>query len=235
MALLDTVFQLDQRVVRNIISLRTTEDLFDDLSDDPADQLAAIAVEMSVRTAPTGMIERGLCYSQAIDYPFSSDETVASRFGDGTNRVWYGALDEATARAETCWHALREIESLATADPLVTRYRAVYVVRAQGLFLDIRAKAAEHPEIVGDDYSATQGTGKYASKQGYPGLLYPSARWSRGECLAVFRADPLSEAVLSHYLTYIIDVKARMVSIQRTPGKLEEQLHYRQLSHAGTS
>lgn len=230
MQVLDTLARVDAPLFRNITSLRHSEHLFDDLVPDRAGQDAAIAAEMAVRKAPAGMIERGLYYSQAIDYPFSSDPVVGSRFGDGTIRVWYGAFDDATARAETCWHALRQANDLI--DPPETafvRYRAVYTVRAQGLFADLRGKEEGFPELVGDDYAPTQPIGKYAAHQGLAGLLYPSARWPDGECLAAFRADPLSQAVLSYYLTYRIDRERQTVTIERTPGVVDQRLHIDEL------
>lgn len=230
MEALDTLSRMDAQLFRNIVSLRKSEHLFDDLVSDEAGQAVAIAAEMSVRSAPRGMIERGLYYSQAIQYPFASDPAVASRFGDGTIRVWYGAFDEATARAETCWHALRQANDMI--DPpetVIVRYRAVYTVRAQGLFGDLRGKESDFPELVGDDYSPTQAIGKYAAHQGLVGLVYPSARWPDGECLAAFRADPLSAPALSYYLTYRIDLDRQMVAIERTRGVVEQRLHLREL------
>lgn len=225
MALFDTLIDLDARVTRNIVSLRVSQDLFDDLVDDAAAQRAAIAADMQVRHAPPGIIERGLLYSEAIGYPFTSDITVSSRFGDGTVRVWYGAMDEATARAETCWHALQQVLALEGETDVIIRYRAVYQVRAQGLFLELRGKHVDHPEILSNDYAATQAIGKHASSQGLPGLLYASARCRDGNCLAAFRPDPLSEASLSHYLTYRIDPVGQTVEIERVPGVVDERFH----------
>lgn len=225
MALFDTLIDLDARVIRNIVSMRVSQDLFDDLVEDTAAQAAALAADMQVRRAPPGIIERGLLYSEAIGYPFTSDLTVSSRFGDGTMRVWYGALDEATARAETCWHALQQILALEGESDVVVRYRAVYQVRARGLFLELRSKHVDHPELVSNDYAATQAIGKHASNQGLPGLLYASARCRDGSCLAAFRPDPLSEASLSHYLTYRIDPVGQTVEVERIPGVVEERIH----------
>ena len=230
MEVLDTLSRIDAQVFRNITSLRHSEHLFDDLVPDRAGQDAAIAAEMAVRNARPGIIERGLFYSQAIDYPFASDPVVGSRFGDGSIRVWYGAFNEATARAETCWHALRQANDLI--DPPETafvRYRAVYTVRAQGLFGDLRGKERAFPTLVGDDYSATQPIGKYAAQQGLAGLLYPSARWPQGECVAAFRADPLSAPALLYYLTYRIDMAQQTVVIERTPGVVDQRLHVLEL------
>lgn len=235
MSLFDALAEFDQRVFRNITSLRVSADLFDDLVSDAPGQAAAQAADMRMRPWPTGVIERGLKYSEAIGYPFSSEGCMASRFGDGSLRVWYGALDAATSVAETCWHQLQQLRAVAGIDAPVTRYRAMYQVRARGLFLDLRGKEAQHPELLDDDYAATQAIAKHVAAQGLPGLLYPSARWPDGSCLAAFRAEPLSDPVLLYYLTYRIDAAAGTVTIERTPGVVERVLHVGELQRRRVS
>ncbi|NUS38789.1 MAG: RES family NAD+ phosphorylase [Lysobacter sp.] len=214
----DRLIDFDGVVYRNITSLRVSQDLFDDLVDDVAGRGAALAADLRMRPGATGVIERGLLYSEAIAYPFASDRTVASRYGDGTVRVWYGALEEDTALAETCWHQLQQVRAVEGVSAPVVRHRAVYRVHAHGLFLELRGKEAEHPELLDDDYAATQAIAKHAAAQGLPGLLYPSARWPDGSCLAAFRAEPLSQPTLLYYLTYRIDPVADEVRVERTPG-----------------
>lgn len=215
----DRLTDFDAPVYRNITSLRVSQDLFEDLVEDAAGREAALAADLRMRGGATGVIERGLRYSEAIAYPFASDRTVASRFGDGSVRVWYGALEEDTALAETCWHQLQQLRAVEGVDAPVTRHRAVYRVQARGLFLELRGKERDHPELLDDDYAATQAIARHAAAQGLPGLLYPSARWPDGSCLAAFRADPLSAPTLLYYLTYRIDTVANEVRIERTPGK----------------
>lgn len=224
MALLDRLTRFDGEVVRNITSLRRSQNLFDDLVVDTAAQNAAVLAEMAVRPPGRGVIQRGFAYSQAVLYPFTSDTVVASRFADGSFRAWYGALDEATALAETCCHALRQVLGIEGVDRVVTRHRCVYLVHAAGLFVDVRGKEKEHPELVADDYTATQAIGKYLAEQGQAGLLYPSARWPDGECLVVFREGPLRHARVSHYLTYRIDPLQRQVVVERQPGVVQAVL-----------
>lgn len=221
MGLLDTTIDFRATVYRNITSVRVSIDPFDDLVPDAAGQSAAIAAEMRVRRGPPGVIHRGLAYSEAIEYPFRADGIVASRYGDGSNRVWYGALDEATGVAETCYHQIRMLREIEGVTQPVIRYRRVYAVDAQGLFLDLRGKAAEHPELLADDYAHTQSIGKRVAHEGLPGLLYPSARRRGGECLAAFRADALSNARGLYHLTYRVDAVAGSVEVERTPGMVE--------------
>lgn len=230
MALFDRLTEWHDSVFRNITSLRVSADLFDDLVDDAAGRAAALAADLRMRAPQRGVIERGLVYSQAIAYPFASDSLVASRYGDGRLRVWYGALESATALAETCWHALRQVQALDGVTEVVTRYRAVYEVRADGLFLELRGKQDEHPELLDEDYAATQAIAHHVAGQGLPGLLYPAARWPDGSCLAAFRSDPLTDPRLLYYLTYRIDAGAGHVDVERTPGRIEQRLALAQLT-----
>lgn len=220
MSLLDSTADFHGTAYRNITSVRVSIDPFDDLVSDADGQRAALAADMRVRRGAPGVIHRGLAYSEAIEYPFRSDTIVASRFGDGTNRVWYGALDEATATAETCYHQVRMLREIEGVDRVVVRYRKVYSVAAQGLFLDLRGKVEAHPELVADDYAFTQSIGKRVAHEGLPGMLYASARRRGGECLAAFRADALSNARGLYCLTYRIDAVAGEVAVERTPGVL---------------
>lgn len=228
-ALFDRLTDFDGPVYRNITSLRRSQDLFDDLVADAAGREAALAADLRMRPGATGVVERGLAYSQAIAWPFASDRTVASRYGDGSVRVWYGALEEDTALAETCWHQLRQVRAIEGITTPVTRYRAVYRVQARGLFLELRGKEQAHPELLDEDYAATQAIGKHAAAQGLAGVLYPAARWPAGSCLAAFRADPLSNPTLLYFLTYHIDAAADEVRVERAPGVLERTLAGRDL------
>lgn len=218
--LLDTTVDFHGTVYRNITSVRVSIDPFDDLVPDAEGQRVAIAADMRVRRGAPGVIHRGLAYSEAIEYPFRADTVVASRFGDGTNRVWYGACDEATSIAETCYHQVRMLREVQGIDRPVVRYRKVYSVDAKGLFLDLRAKTVDYPDLIADDYAFTQAIGKRIAHEGLPGLLYASARRRGGECLAAFRADALWNARTLYCLTYRIDAVAGSVAVERTPGVL---------------
>ncbi|MET1076963.1 MAG: RES family NAD+ phosphorylase [Pseudomonas sp.] len=229
MALFDTSCDFAGPTYRNIVSLRVSANLFDDLVSDPKAQDVANSAEMRVRSVGPGVIERGLAYSESIGYPFEADRASASRFGDGTIRVWYGALEEQTALAETCYHQIQMLREVDGIDRVVIRYRKVWQVQAAGLFIDLRGKAAAFPDLLSDDYAYPQEVGKRLAAERLPGVLYDSARWPSGQCLAVFRADPLSHPVQLYDLTYRIDARAGVVEVEREPGKLLCRLSLQQL------
>src|SRR5690606_41950840 len=126
MALLDTCCDFSAPVFRNIASLRQSVNLFDDLLPDARAQDVAVVAVMRGRQVPQGVIDRGLAYSEAMNYPFESDICAASRFGDGSIRVWYGARDSDTALAETCYHQSMTLRGTEGSDRGATRYRRVW-------------------------------------------------------------------------------------------------------------
>jgi hypothetical protein len=80
------------------VSLLQSQDLFDDLTHDPAEWLLAQKVEDGVKPPPyrsqTPIIDRPFEDAEwfnAIIWPFRHWQ--ASRFSDGAYGVWYGWLD----------------------------------------------------------------------------------------------------------------------------------------------
>lgn len=91
-----TLADVHQDAVRNIVSLRQSQDLFDDLTDDPTEWLLAQKVEDEIKPPPyrsrTPIIDRPFEDAQwfnAITWPFKNWQ--ASRFSDGFFGVWYGS------------------------------------------------------------------------------------------------------------------------------------------------
>ena len=72
-------------LVRNIPGVRESQNLFDDLSSDPADWDIAIAAEGAQRI-PTeaAAITRPFDYGGAISYTFDSAHWQETRFSDGS-------------------------------------------------------------------------------------------------------------------------------------------------------
>jgi len=96
-------------VARNIVSLRESQDLFDDLTEDPAEWLLAQKVEGEVKPPPyrsrTPLIDRPFEDAEwfnAIAWPVKNWQ--ASRFSDGTFGVWYGSESVETTVYESAYH-----------------------------------------------------------------------------------------------------------------------------------
>ena len=94
MSLFAHVRDFDEDAFRSIVSLRESQDLFDDLTGGDA-SMSAIAVEAEAKVKagiPLGLIPRGFHYTISINYPFEYEPYLKTRYGNGSYGVWYGAL-----------------------------------------------------------------------------------------------------------------------------------------------
>lgn len=219
--LFSQVDDFDGDLFRNIVSLRKSEDLFDDLSGgDPDLSVVAIEAESRVkREIPAGLIQRGFHYTCAINYPFETEPFMASRYSDGSFGVWYGSLEMETTIFETAHHTKIDIMNIQGVDEIVVRERAVYLVYCRALLIDLRGKEKAHPELLAGTYADTQRIGRRVRDEGHPGLLTPSARCS-GSNAVVFKPAVLANPRVNHYLTYSFDPSTQKLIVERTPGEV---------------
>lgn len=213
---------IHQDLVRNIVSLRVSKDLFADLSDNPDDWRHAIKLEDVTRpglfVSPTPIIHRPFedaDWNNAIGYPFK--HASQSRFSDGSYGVWYGADTVETTVHETVYHWRNKFLADAGFDvPGIVNERKVYHVRCDSMLLDLRPAIKSHPEIVHPhDYTATHAIGNKMHREGQPGLVTHSAR-AKGDVYAIFNPVGLSSPRHVYYLTYMTTEKG--VVIQRAEG-----------------
>nr|WP_246551452.1 RES family NAD+ phosphorylase [Geobacter hydrogenophilus] len=205
-------------VFRNIVSLRESVDLFDDLTDEAGQSQYATVAEARVKELiPIGLLDRGFHYTTAIDYPFAKEPFLLSRYGNGTFGVWYGSLQFETTIHETVFHMMREEAKVEGLTGRLVRERAVYLVRARAVLIDLVGKEKRYPDLVSDDYSFTQQIAERLQKEGHPGLLAPSAR-SAGTNLVAFTPNILNDPRVNCYLTYTYDYQAKTVEVERQPG-----------------
>ena len=109
---------------------------------------------------------------------------------------------------------------------LIHRERAVYLIHCRALLIDLSGKEAEYPDLVGQDYGFTQQVGERVRREGHPGLLSPSTRHKSGINLVSFSPAILSDPRLSRYLTYTCDPVRRIVTVERTVGKVMSTLQF---------
>jgi RES domain len=212
-----------QDVARNIVSLRESQDLFDDLTEDPAEWLLAQKVEGEVKPPPyrsrTPLIDRPFEDAQwfnAIAWPFKHWQ--ASRFSDGTYGVWYGSDSVETTVYESVYHWYKGLLCDAGFDRQeVIAERKVYWVACGAALLDLRAASNEYPDLLHpSDYSFCQSVGARIHREGHPGLLTPSVRRSAGENVVVFNPGVLSNPRLNGQLTYRLE--GEQVVVEKQPG-----------------
>lgn len=201
-----------QTVYRNIVSLVKSEDLYNDLTDDPDDYATAHAIE-ALHTPPfyqsrNPIIDRPFEESQwfdAVQFPF--EHWQESRFSQGEYGVWYGASHLETTVYETAYHWLKRT-LLEEGELPVGRelQRKVYSVAVEALLLDIRGLTKTYPTLISrSDYSLTQQIGQVIHRQGHPGLVTKSARCS-GDVQAIFNPSVLTDPKSILWLTYCITV-----------------------------
>ena len=220
--LFDRISDFNRDVCRNIVSLRESEDLFDDLSDgDPEYSKVAIDAEMRVKgnrqPHVPGVIQRSFHYSTAIAYPFEHEPYIYSRFGNGSFGVWYGSIGMETTIYETAYHMIRAESAVEGLDEVIIRERAVYDVHCKSILIDLRGKAENFPQLVEDDYIFTQQIGLQLHQEGHPGLLTQSAR-TRGVNAVIFNPSVLSNPRLKCYLKYCFDPTTTTVRVERQTG-----------------
>lgn len=211
-------------LTRNIVSLRISENLFDDLTDDVDAWQSAQQLELETKpkvfTDKTPAIHRPFEESEwnrAIGFPFLN--SAQSRYSDGTYGVWYGAANLETTVCETVHHWKTKL--LADAEgflkPGVSIERKVYLVRCDSALIDVRPVVQKFPEVCyPDDYTATHAIGRKMHHEGHPGLISKSAR-CKGDVYAIFTPDVLSDARYACFLTYITTDEG--VEIQKMAGK----------------
>ena len=218
-----TLADVHQDVARNIVSLREPQNLFDDLTEDPAEWLLAQRVEDEVKPPPyrsrTPLIDRPFEDAEwfnAIAWPFKSWQ--ASRFSNGTFGVWYGSESVETTVYESAYHWYKGLLSDAGYErQVVMAERKVYLVACGAALLDLRKASHKHADLLHPlDYAFCQSVGARIHREGHPGLLTPSVRRPAGENAVIFNPNVLSNPRLNCQLTYRLD--GDQITVEKQPG-----------------
>jgi len=212
----------DDDLVRNIRSIRISQDLYDDLAQSPQDRRIAVTAEARLRIpSPQPAVTRPFDHGTVITWSFESAHWQESRYGDARHHgVWYGSLDVRTTVFETVYHWHRFLmDSFAGVDQEVIGERRVLDVRCNAMLVDLRGCEGQAPQLVSrTSYAFTQALGRYLVEQQQNGLLATSAR-CRGVNAAIFSAARLSNVRDRMYLTYRYQPASKRVKVERTPGR----------------
>lgn len=219
------VADVRQDVLRNIVSLRVSQDLFDDLTDDPAETALAQQVELQVKPPPyqssRPVIDRPFedaDWFNAIQWPFEFRHWTSSRFSDGRFGVWYGANTLETSVHETAYHWFHGLLADAGFErEAVVAERRVHAVACEAMLLDLRKAARKADSMMHrTDYSVAQAVGARLQREGHPGLLAQSVRHEPGLTYAVFNPTVLSNPRVHGHLTYRLE--DGHITVEQTPG-----------------
>ena len=197
-----------RRIIRSIFPPIS---LFEDIAD-PADWPLLLAAEQ--KTNPRLMEnlgaldlvppERrvggpGASYLMAAFTHISTDRP--SRFSDGRYGVLYVADRFETALAETIHH--HAIFMARTAEPpgWTSQFREIVMDVALDAH-DLRDETTYADALQRDDYRSSQALGAALRAGGSDGIVYPSRRLERGNCVALFYPDLASGAIQGRHLDY---------------------------------
>ena len=218
--LLDSPERFGGELHRNIPSIRTSQSVFDDLSDDTAAQSLAIEIEQKSKGLPApaeAIITRPFDYS-ALQFPFERENWSQTRFSDGSFGVFYGSVELETTLHETLYHwidFLNASEGFLDDGPIRTD-RRVHLVEVDAILFNCVEKIAEYPDLVHPhDYSFTNRIGIHLHQEDRDGLLTQSARCD-GVNAPILRRDRQLKSQVLCYLTYDVIPKDRSISVRRT-------------------
>lgn len=215
---------------RNIVSLRESENLYDDLTDSTKGWQSAIELEAETKprtyVSHQPIIERPFeeaAYNEAIDYPFTN--WTNTRYSNGSFGVWYGTDTLETGIYETVHHWRKGLLADAGWDNIegIVSERKVYNVRCDAALLNFIPKLATFPSLIDpDNYAYTHQVGTRIHHEGYPGLISHSAR-CEGDIYAIFNPQILSNPRQRCFLTYRIE--SGSVIVERQLGKILFQIN----------
>jgi len=209
---------------RNIVSLRESENLFDDLIDSSEGRKSAIDLEAETKphtyVSHQPIIDRPFeeaAYNEAIDYPF--EHWIETRYSNGSFGVWYGTDTLETGIHETIHHwrnGLLEDAGWKNVEGIIGE-RKIYNVRCDAVLLNFIPKLDTFPSLVDpNNYDYTHRVGARIHHEGHPGLTSHSAR-CEGDIFAIFNPQILSNPRQVCYLTYRIE--SGSVMVERQPGE----------------
>ncbi|MDI9819277.1 MULTISPECIES: RES family NAD+ phosphorylase [unclassified Legionella] len=221
MDLFDVAIDYSKDLFRNIRSIRKSQNLFDDLSDDPLDWDAANELDIYIRPSLVNhsMIQRAFNYSKNdfINYPF--EHTTASRFSDGSFACWYGCETLKTSIYETRYHFIQDILDSPDAfadEEIIYSERKVGEISCHGLAFDLSKKVQAYPWLIDKlNYSKCQEIGKRVAREGHPLLRVASARDEEGINMVAFNDRVLSNVRDFCYLTYSFDMSNKEFKVHR--------------------
>ena len=219
--LYETIIDYSDDVFRNIPSIKPSQDLFDDLSDDKANWDAANQLELATH-APlenSSLIQRGFEYSENsfIDYPF--EHLTTSRFSDGQTPCWYASETLETTIYETVYHFVKNINDSIDAfsnEKKIEVDRRVAKASCIGLTIDLSNKTKEFPWLLDPiNYSRCQEVGSRVAKEGHPLMRVKSVRHSEGINVIAFNPKVLSNVREHCFLKYSLNMESKETVVYR--------------------
>jgi hypothetical protein len=130
---------------------------------------------------------------------FTHLNPVGSRFSDNTYGVYYASDTLDCAIGETKYH--REKFLSFTDEPAIDLEMRVLIAELNGSLHDISSKAA-HELFDPEDYRISQQFARKLREAESLGIYYPSVRYEKGYCYAVFKPRAISKCRQERHLIY---------------------------------
>lgn len=198
--------------VRIIRSVHPPIDLFEDIAD-PADWPLLISAEQ--KTNPRLMESIGnidlIAPARRVGGPGASylmapfthvSANRPSRFSDGSYGVLYIGDRFEVALLETAHHHARFMARTYEAPGWTSQFREI-ILNVEASLHDLRAGNPAHlPVLDARSYAESQSLGARLRAAQSDGIVYPSVRYSGGECAGLFYPDLASDPVQGRHLRY---------------------------------
>lgn len=228
MGLFISAIEYSQDIFRNIRSIKKSQDLFDDLSNDPLDWEAANNLDIATHPELHNeqLIQRGFDYSKNdfLNYPF--EHITNSRYSDGSFACWYGGESLEVTIHETSYHFIEEIKNAYDAfagQEVIKIDRRVALVKCQGIAFDLSNKILDHPWLIDKtNYLKCQEVGRRMANEGHPLLRAPSARLKDAHNIVAFKQQVLSNVRDFCNLQYSYNINKHTLSVTRDSKQILE-------------
>ena len=127
----------------------------------------------------------GVPYYRIVNAAFCHPHPLGSRFNGPDRGAWYAGLDLKTAQAEVAFHRAVELAEVDWFEEEV-EYDD-YLADFSAAFHDLRGDDRFSDCLAPESYVASQGLTQQLLDAGSLGVIYPSVRRTRGQCIACFR------------------------------------------------
>ena len=199
-------------VYRNIYTIFTSQNLFDDILD-PA--LDTENILQKYENATSGITHDTLKKNRLFDYSQPHPASINNiflppykkgRFGDGNGYgVWYSAIDEKTSIYEAFYHQWKYAQEQFKQfnAKIITVDRKMFACElSSNYMLDFRGQLDFYSQLTSDDYEYCINLGKYVKQIGAEMLITPSARNIGGYCSPVFAPSIIKKEQTIYYLKF---------------------------------
>lgn len=128
----------------------------------------------------------GVPYAHIVNAAFCHAHPAGSRFNGPERGAWYAAFELETAAIEVAYHKSRELQEINWQEPETFTFDG-YLADFRAEFHDIRGDAAFVKCLDPNNYRNSQALARTLLASGSSGIVYPSVRRAKGNCLACFR------------------------------------------------